>query len=182
MPIAFGCCYGGYGRGTFSVAAPARIQLQLSASAILRSCHSSIGCHSHTLAHALLKLFEFLDLEWKFTSFFLADAECACAFKRNSGKPTLVSTGVGKMKEKYVYIDKVVLLQSMAEMRLKPGKSLDHSQTMIFHEIHVLQDCRAATTDGTSFLLQLFFFRFSLNNALLFWSNFLYKKYAPLLI
>ena len=101
LPIAFGCCYGGYGRGTFSVAAPARIQLQLSASAILRSCHSSIGCHSHTLAHALLKLFEFLDLEWKFTSFFLADAEwCACAFKRNSGKPTLVSTGVGKMKEK----------------------------------------------------------------------------------
>ena len=99
---------------------------------------------------------------------------CACAFKRNSGKPTLVSTGVGKMKEKYVYIDKVVLLQSMAEMRLKPGKSLDHSQTMIFHEIHVLQDCRAATTDGTSFLLQLFCFRFSLNNALLFWSNFLY--------
>ena len=155
----------GYGRGTFSVAAPARIQLQLSASAILRSCHSSIGCHSHTLAHALLKLFEFLDLEWKFTSFFLADAEwCACAFKRNSGKPTLVSTGVGKMKEKIrIYLQSSVL-QSMAEMRLKPGKSLDHSQTIIFHQVHVLQDCRAATTDGTSFLLQSFSFRVYIYN------------------
>ena len=89
--------------------------------------------------------------------FFLA-AECACAFKRNSGKPTLVSTGVGKMKEKYVYIHKVVVLQSMVEMRLKPGKSLDHSQTIIFHEVDVLQDCLAATTDGTTF----FYFNYSL--------------------